>query len=168
MTTHLGNLSTIEAWEREEGAPAPLGATWVDAEQAWNFSLYSRAATSVTLLVYGAEDVTTPILQFAHDPLVHKTGRIWHCMISTARVPGATYYAYKVDGPAGGRNHFVPAKVLSDPYAHRLHFPPAFSREAARGDGPNDGMAVLGRLPGPAPASTSSGRRVPTTRGTRR
>jgi isoamylase len=150
MTTHLGNLSTIESWEREEGAPAPLGATWVDAEQAWNFSLYSRAATSVTLLLYGADDVTTPILQFAHDPLVHKTGRIWHCMISATRVPGATYYAYKVDGPAGGRNHFVPAKVLSDPYAHRLHFPADYSREAARGDGPNDGMAVLGCLPGPA------------------
>ncbi len=104
MTQRMGNLSTIEAWEREEGAPAPLGATWVESEQAWNFALYSRAATSVTLLVYGADDVTTPILQFAHDPLVHKTGRIWHCMISAARVPGATYYAYKVDGPAGGRN----------------------------------------------------------------
>ena len=37
--------------------------------------------------------------------------------------------------------------MLSDPYAHRLHFPAAFSREAARGDGPNDGMAVLGQLP---------------------
>ncbi|GAB3051219.1 isoamylase [Intrasporangium mesophilum] len=149
MTQHLGNLSTIEAWEREEGAPAPLGATWVDSEQAWNFALYSRAASSVTLLVYSADDVTTPILELPHDPLVHKTGRIWHCMISASRVPGARYYAYKVDGPSGGRDRFVPAKVLSDPYAHRLYFPPAFSREAARGDGPNDGMAVLGLLPSP-------------------
>ena len=33
-------------------------------------------------------------------------------MISAALVPGATYYAYKVDGPSGGRNRFVPAKVL--------------------------------------------------------
>ncbi len=143
----MGNLSTLETWEREEGAPAPLGATWVESEQAWNFALYSRAATGVTILIYGADDVTTPILSFPHDPLVHKTGRIWHCMISAALVPKAAYYAYKVDGPSGGRNHFAPAKVLSDPYAHRLHFPEAFSREAARGDGPNDGMAVLGQLP---------------------
>ncbi len=78
---------------------------------------------------------------------MHKTGRIWHCMVSAARAPGAAYYAYRVDGPSGGRNHFVPAKVLCDPYAHRLHFPPGFSREAARGDGPNDGQAVLGQLP---------------------
>ncbi len=143
----MGNLSTIETWEREEGAPAPLGATWVESEQAWNFALYSRAATSVTILIYSAEDVTTPILSFPHDPLVHKTGRIWHCMISAALVPQAAYYAYKVDGPSGGRNRFAPAKVLSDPYAQRLHFPAAFSREAARGDAPNDGMAVLGQLP---------------------
>ena len=147
LRPHLAGLGTIEAWEREEGAPAPLGATWVESEQAWNFSLYSRAATGVTLLVYGADDVTTPILELAHDPLVHKTGRIWHCMVSAARVPGAAYYAYKVDGPSGGRNHFVPAKVLSDPYAHRLHFPPGFSREAACGDGANDGRALLGQLP---------------------
>jgi glycogen operon protein len=147
VTQHLGTLRTIEAWEREEGAPAPLGATWVESEQAWNFALYSLAATSVTLLVYVADDVTTPILELAHDPLVHKTGRIWHCMVPAAHVPGAAYYAYRVDGPSGGRNHFVPAKVLCDPYAHRLHFPPDFSREAARGDGPNDGRAVLGLLP---------------------
>ena len=65
MTERMGNLSTIEAWEREEGAPAPLGATWVESEQAWNFALYSRAASSVTLLIYGADDVTTPILAAA-------------------------------------------------------------------------------------------------------
>jgi len=147
MTQRMGSLTTIEAWEREEGAPAPLGPTWVESEQAWNFALYSRAASSVTLLIYTADDVTTPILELPHDPLVHKTGRIWHCMIRSALVPGATYYAYKVDGPSGGRNRFVPAKVLSDPYAHRLHFPATFSRVAARGDAPNDGMAVLGKLP---------------------
>ena len=147
MTQRMGSLSSIEAWEREEGAPAPLGATWVESEQAWNFALYSRAASSVTLLVYGADDERTPILELEHDPLVHKTGRIWHCMVSATLVPRAAYYAYKVDGPSGGRNHFVPAKVLCDPYAHRLHFPATFSREAARGDEPNDGMAVLGRLP---------------------
>ena len=147
MTQRMGSLTTIEAWEREEGAPAPLGATWVESEQAWNFALYSRAATSVTLLIYGADNVSTPILQLAYDPVVHKTGRIWHCMISAVQVPGATYYAYKVDGPSGGRNRFMPAKVLCDPYAQRLHFPADFSREAARGEGPNDGLAVLAQLP---------------------
>ncbi len=52
-----------------------------------------------------------------------------------------------MDGPSGGRNRFVPKKVLCDPYARRLHFPPGFSREAARGEQANDGRAVLGVLP---------------------
>ena len=63
-------------------------------------------------------------------------------MVSAARVPGAAYYAYKVDGPSAGRNHFVPAKVLCDPYAHQLHFPDTFSREAARGFGLRDDRLV--------------------------
>ena len=147
MSNRMGTLTTIDSWEREEGSPAPLGATWVESERAWNFAVYSRTATSVTLLLYGSEDATTPILEFPFDPLAHKTGRIWHCMVGAARVPGAMYYAYRVDGPAGGRNRFLPQKVLTDPYAHRLYFPAGFSRAAARGEAPNDGRAVLGRLP---------------------
>lgn len=145
----MGYLRTIEAWERREGAPAPLGATWVESEQAWNFSLYSRNASAVTLLVYAAADCARPLLEFALDPLVHKTGRLWHCMVSASRVPDAAYYAYRVDGPPGGGNRFVPQKILVDPLAQRLHFPPGFSREAACGDGPNEGSAVLGVLPSP-------------------
>jgi isoamylase len=147
MVGQMGYLRTIDAWEREEGAPVPVGATWVHELEAWNFSIYSRTATEVSLLIYGARDVSTPVLEFTLDPLVHKTGRLWHCLVSAARVPGATYYAYRMDGPSGGRNRFVPHKVLSDPYARRLHFPAGFSREAARGEGPNDGQAVLGVLP---------------------
>ena len=147
MVEQMGYLRTIDAWEREEGAAVPVGATWVPELEAWNFSIYSRTATEVTLLVYAAQDVTTPLLEFHLDPLVHKTGRLWHCLVSAARVPGATYYAYRMGGPSGGRNRFVPQKVLSDPYARRLHFPPGFSREAARGEDANDGQTALGVLP---------------------
>ncbi len=147
MAPTMGNLRTIDAWEREEGAPAPLGATWVADLQAWNFSLYSRAASSVTLLVYGAGEPAVPMLEVPLDPLVNKTGRLWHCLVSAARVPGARYYAYRVDGPQGRDHRFRPAKVLTDPCAQRLYFPPGFSREAATGEGPNDGQAVLGVLP---------------------
>jgi isoamylase len=46
----LGQLQGIESWERTEGSPAPLGATWAESERAWNFALFSRHATGVTLL----------------------------------------------------------------------------------------------------------------------
>lgn len=147
MVQRMGNLSTIDAWEREEGAPTPVGATWVQELGAWNFSIYSRAATGVTLLIYGTDDLRVPLLALELDPLVNKTGRIWHCLVSTARVPGAAYYAYQVDGPSGGAHAFVPAKVLTDPFARRLFFPPTFSREAACGPDANDGRAVLAVLP---------------------
>jgi glycogen operon protein len=143
-------VRTFEVWEHQQGAPAPLGATWVEDENAWNFALYSRTATAVTLLIYGADDVVTPSLELPLAPLANKTGRIWHCQVSAARVPHATFYAYRVDGPPGARNRFLARKVLTDPFARRLHFPPGFSRAAALGDTANDGQAVLGVLPTPA------------------
>lgn len=143
----LGNLRTVDEWEREEGAATPLGATWVPTEEAWNFALYSRHARAVTLLLYGAADVAHPLLEVALDPRRNKSGRIWHCMVRAGWAPGATYYAYRVDGPDGLRDRFDPRKVLVDPFARRLHFPPGFSREAARGEGDNEGRAVLGVLP---------------------
>ncbi|HEU0039208.1 MAG TPA: hypothetical protein VFR76_08035, partial [Verrucomicrobiae bacterium] len=51
--SRLSQLKSVEAWERAEGSPCPLGATWVESEQAWNFALFSRHATGVTLLLYG-------------------------------------------------------------------------------------------------------------------
>jgi glycogen operon protein len=142
-----GHLRILDEWERAEGAPAPQGVTWVDALESWNFALYSRRAASVTLLLYAPHDLVTPVLTLPLDPLVNKSGRIWHAMVPAAEAPGARYYAYRVEGPDAPRNHFVPTKVLSDPYARRLHFPPGFSRAAACGDAPNDGQAPLGVLP---------------------
>ena len=33
-----------------------MGVTWVASLKAWNFALYSRRATGVTLLLYAADD----------------------------------------------------------------------------------------------------------------
>jgi len=38
-------------WAAAEGLPFPLGATWIEEEQAFNFSLYSKHAESVELLL---------------------------------------------------------------------------------------------------------------------
>ncbi len=138
---------SIESWDGAEGTPAPLGASWVDVQSAWNFSLYSRDAGAVTLLIYTADDHVRPVAEVELDPLVNKTGRIWHCRVGVEQVPGAAHYAFRVDGPNLPRSAFRPAKVLTDPFAQRLFFPPDFSREAAMGDGANDGRAVLGVLP---------------------
>jgi hypothetical protein len=50
----------MDRWAAQEGTPSPLGVTWVEEEQAFNFALYSKHATGVTLLLYAANDVVTP------------------------------------------------------------------------------------------------------------
>ena len=149
MTNTLDQLRTIQNWEKAEGAPSPLGATWVESYRAYNFALYSRHATAVTLLLYDDRDFATPVYQFRFDPLANKTGRIWHCWLAADKAPGAKYYAYRVEGPddPGGGHRFDPQKILFDPYAPALFFPPLYSRAAAARPGANDGQAPLGVLP---------------------
>ena len=86
-----------------EGNPTPVGVTWTD--EGWNFALFSRHVTGVTLLLYGAKNLVTPVFEQKLDPLQNKTGRIWHCFVP--RIP-AKYYAYRVEGCE---------KVLLDPFA---------------------------------------------------
>ena len=40
-----------------------MGVTWVPSLKAWNFALYSRRATGVTLLLYSAKDPVYPCLE---------------------------------------------------------------------------------------------------------
>jgi isoamylase len=135
-------------WARVEGLPAPLGATWHAEAAAWNFALYSKHATAVTLLLYGADDFVEPLHRVEFNYLVNKSGGVWHCWLTEEDIPGSRYYAYSVDGPddAAAGLRFVPGKVLLDPYARAVFFPPAFDREAAKGREPNPGRAPLGVL----------------------
>jgi len=135
-------------WAEAEGLPFPLGVTWIETEQAYNFALYSEHAESVTLLLYTEDDLATPVLSYRLDYLKNKSRRVWHCRLPQSMLKGARYYAYSVDGPKpAGRfewHNFDPEKILLDPYAKSLFFPPSFDRSAAIGPGSNAGKAALG------------------------
>ncbi len=137
-------------WEAIEGAPSPLGATWVESEQAFNFALYSKHADRVTLVLYGADDPARPVTSRTLHPRTDKSGRIWHCRLRREELRGARYYAYRVSGPGpGGRpawHAFDPDKILLDPFARAVFFPPRFERAAACRPGSNAGQAPLGIL----------------------
>jgi glycogen operon protein len=90
---------TVGSWERTDGSVGPPGVVWLETERAWNFSLYSRYATDVTLLLYGEPDFVEPVFQLRLDPLRNKTARIWHCFVPNDSAPAARYYAYRVQGP---------------------------------------------------------------------
>ncbi|NTV62369.1 MAG: glycogen-debranching protein, partial [Oscillochloris sp.] len=156
MERDVALLRTIEDWEIEEGAPAPLGATWIDARQGYNFALYSRHATGITLLFYREDDVFNPCYEYRLDYLKHKTERVWHCWVPGGAIPAACYYAYRVDGPndtmAGHR--FDRSKILLDPFAVEVFFPEGYDRVAACTPGlRTDGRAPLGVLPQRIPHS---------------
>jgi glycogen operon protein len=131
-----------------------MGVTWIPSLNAWNFALYSRRATGVSLLLYSAEDPVNSLLEYRLDVRANKSGRIWHCWVPAARAARAAYYAWRVEGrydPAAGYR-FDSGKILLDPFAPAVYFPPDYDRLASCQPGPNVGRAPLGVLPKTVPA----------------
>ena len=136
-------------WAQAEGSPLPLGVSWIHKEQAFNFAVHAEGAESVTLLLYSARDLANPLLTYSFDFLRNKSGRVWHCRIPMNKLGEARYYAYSVSGQRVSQiDSFDPQKVLLDPYAKCIFFPPGFSRELATREGSNAGRAPLGVLTG--------------------
>jgi glycogen operon protein len=144
-----GKLKSSVRAQTPAGRPWPLGVEWVEAEDAFNFALFSRHATGVTLLGYAEKDPAKPVFEFRFQHPAHKTGNIWHCRIPVDELGGAGLYAYRVEGPHEPERgqRFDPEKTLLDPFAPSVFFPPQFSREACAKPGSTDGLAPLGRLP---------------------
>src|SRR6476660_2473761 len=93
-----------------EGRPSPLGATVV--EGGVNFSLFSRTAAGVELVLFDRQDDATPSRVVRLDPVRNRTYYYWHAFVP-ALLPGQIY-GYRVDGlsePDRGRM-FDAGKVL--------------------------------------------------------
>src|SRR3984893_15420090 len=135
-------------WPSFEGSPMPLGVTYLPEEGAYNFALYSKNATEVTLLLFHEENHLRPVVEVWLEPLSHKTKRVWHCRLKENDLHGARDYASRVNAPltdaVSSRNAFDPEKLLLDPYAKGVYFPANFNREAAKRPGANAGQAPLG------------------------
>jgi len=98
------------------GRAHPLGA--IPDATGVNFSVFSRNATAVELLLFDEHDQPEPIQIIQLDPAVNKTFFFWHVYVEGLR-PGV-HYAYRVDGPTdlqGQGFRFNRNKVLIDPYA---------------------------------------------------
>jgi isoamylase len=136
----------MDRWASTEGSAFPLGASWIAEEQVWNFALYSKHATGVTLLLFADRDLVHAVYEYTMDYLTNKSGRVWHCRVPVAAIKDARYYGYRVEGPFEPEDgqRFDPQKILLDPYARSVFFPKDFSREAARHPGSNVGKAPLG------------------------
>jgi glycogen operon protein len=100
--------------QSKEGRSSPLGAT-VSADGT-NFSVYSKHAKRIELLLFGCVDDARPERAISIDPATNRTYHYWHVFVPG--VKAGQIYGYRVDGafdPLSGMR-FDPAKVLLDPY----------------------------------------------------
>ncbi len=121
------------------GSASPIGATFLDG--GVNFSLYSRNASSVDLLLFDHPDSARPSLVIPIDPVRGRTYHYWHAFVPHL-VPGQIY-GYRVSGNNSTIGDcFDQQKVLLDPYARAVAVPKNYSRDAARLPGDNTAMAM--------------------------
>lgn len=111
------------------GHSAPLGATV--QSKGVNFSLFSRHATAVEILLFEQVDDVTPSQSIAFDPVQMRSYHYWHAFVP--RLKAGQLYAYRVTGPEmpGRGLRFDPTKVLLDPYGKGVVVPTGYSRAAA-------------------------------------
>jgi isoamylase len=122
------------------GRSNPLGATIVDG--GTNFSLYSRAATGVQLLLFDHQDDAKPARTFRIDPTTNRTYHYWHVFVPG--VKAGQLYGYRVEGPCVPESglRFDPEKLLLDPYGRAVVLPKHYNRDAARHPGDNAATAM--------------------------
>ena len=122
------------------GRAYPLGATLEPG--GVNFSIFSRTASAIDLLLFEADDDPRPSRVITIDPAANRTYHYWHVFVPGIRA--GQIYGYRMRGPfdpsAGLR--FDYSKLLLDPYGRAVAVPPLYDREAARAAGDNTATAM--------------------------
>ena len=124
------------------GQSFPLGATVYP--NGVNFSLFSKHAEALELLLFDRPNDPKPTHIIPFDPTLNKTFFYWHIF-----VPGmdsGQIYAYRAYGPFAPEQglRFDGDKVLLDPYARAIVGNDIYSREAAMHPGDNCAQALRG------------------------
>jgi glycogen operon protein len=115
----------------QPGEPFPAGAS--PGPTGVNFSVFSRHASAVSLLLYATERDRTPLQVIDLDPATNRTFFFWHVRVD--RAPAGLWYTWRVDGPGDTARtgfRFDPRRELLDPWA-RIVSDTLWHREAAPG-----------------------------------
>jgi glycogen operon protein len=122
------------------GQSSPIGATIMSGGA--NFSLFSRTASGVDLVLFDREDDAQPAHVISLDPVANVTYHYWRVFVPGVQ-PGQLY-GYRVCGPwdpADGLR-FDSSKLLLDPYGRGVAVPKSYSRMAASREGDNTAQAM--------------------------
>lgn len=80
--------------ELDQGRSSPLGAT-VSANGT-NFSIYSKHATGIELLLFDSLDDATPERVISIDPTTNRTYHYWNMFVP--EIKAGQIYGYRVNG----------------------------------------------------------------------
>ena len=121
------------------GKSAPLGATVYPA--GTNFSLFSKNASAVELLLFDRDDHSKPTQVYRLSPKNNKTFYYWHIFLEG--VGEGQLYGWKVYGPYAPEIGYAydGNKLLIDPYTKAVVMD-AYEREAAHRPGDNTAVAA--------------------------
>jgi glycogen operon protein len=122
------------------GSGTPLGASLQAG--GVNFSVYSKHATRVELLLFDDRNAAAPSTVIPLDPRSNRTYHYWHTRI--AGIGPGQIYAYRADGPfAPDRGlRFDATKTLLDPYGLAVAVPDGYDRQAGARIGDNAASAM--------------------------
>jgi glycogen operon protein len=118
------------------GKSAPLGATLTS--DGANFSLFSRNATGVELLLFDDADDVRPSRTIRLEPAL-RSYFYWHVFVP--EIETGQLYAYRLEGPFQPNEglRFNTNRALLDPYGRGVVVSKNYSREAVKS---NSSMAV--------------------------
>jgi len=136
----MSMMRTMATRDVTSGASAPLGATVLPG--GVNFSVFSKHAVLLELLLFDDENASLPARIVPLDANKHRTHHYWHVFVPDLQ-PGQVY-AYRAHGafdPDRG-SWFDAEKVLLDPYGLAVVLPETYDRRAAARPGDNVAVAM--------------------------
>jgi len=134
------NASLSLPADSNRGQSSPLGATPIG--NGVNFSVYSRDASGVELLLFDRDDDARPARVISLDPFINRTYHYWHLFVPGLR--NGQIYGYRVRGPFDPSTgmRFDDSKVLLDPYGRGVVVPRNYARDEAQRQGDNAATAM--------------------------
>ncbi|MBN1559931.1 glycogen debranching protein GlgX [candidate division KSB1 bacterium] len=126
--------------EKVYGKSYPQGATVYPA--GVNFSLYSKNAAAVELLLFNDVDDARPSRVIRLDQRLNRTYYYWHTFVNG--IGTGQLYGFRVYGPFSPEkgHRFDGHKILLDPYAKAIVVGKNYDREAAVKPGDNSAHAM--------------------------
>jgi glycogen operon protein len=134
----FGGKATGEV--QSSGRSYPLGATLVPG--GVNFSIFSRSAQRMELLLFDHEADGSPARVIHIDAGANRTYHYWHVFVPG--VQAGQLYGFRVHGPDDPASgcRFDASKLLLDPYGRAVAVPKGYSRDAAAMEGDNTQTAM--------------------------